>query len=84
MSNLIFVGDKTKVFENKNGTYSVKVKRTHNFDGIIEAIWDSEIFEEDGMHSGGGYCTHNFPIKYPNDNKTLKQRALEYAKVYEK
>jgi len=82
MRKLILEGKRAKVFENENGTYTVAVKRTHNYDGIVETDWDTEIFEEDGMHSGGGYCTHNFPIRYPNDGKTLKERAIEYANSY--
>ena len=82
MSKLILEGQRAKVYENDNGTYSVHVKRTHNFDGFIESTWDVEIFEEDGIHSGGGYCTHNFPIRYHNDGKTLKERAIEFANSY--
>lgn len=78
MSNLILDGERAKVYENENGTYTVSIKRTHNYDGIIETDWDTEIFEEDGIHSGGGYCSHMFPIKY-HDDKTLKERAIEYA-----
>ncbi len=79
MGKLILEGKRAKVYENENGTYTVMVKRTYNYDGIIETDWASEIFEEDGIHSGGGVCTHNFPIKYANDGKTLKQRALNFA-----
>lgn len=82
MGRLILDGRKAKVYENENGTYTVKVERTHNYDGIIETDWDTEIFKEDGMHSGGGYCTHNFPIKYPKDRKTPKERAIDYAESY--
>lgn len=83
MSKMIASGTRTKVYENENGTYSVHIKRTHNFDGIIESCWDVEIFEEDGIHSGGGVCTHNFPIPYCDDGKTLKERALDFANSYE-
>ncbi len=82
MSKLIVDGNRAKVFENDNGTYSVHVKRMHNWDGILEESWDVEIFEEDGIHCGGGYCTHNFPIKYRDNGKTLKERALEFADSY--
>lgn len=83
MGKLIHQTPYTKVFENEDGTYSVHIKRTHNFDGFVESCWNVEIFEEDGIHSGGGYCTHNFPIKYADDGKSLKERALEFAKRYE-
>lgn len=82
MRKLIVNGDRVKVYENNNGTYSVLIKRTHNFDGIIDTSWDEEVFEEDGIHSGGGWCNHMFPIKYLDDDKTLKERALEYAASY--
>lgn len=78
MGNLILDGDRAKVYENSDGTYTVSVLRTHNYDGMLDTDWDTEIFMEDGIHCGGGYCTHNFPIKY-HDNKSLKERALEYA-----
>lgn len=84
MGKLIVDGNSAKVYENDNGTYSVHVLRMHNWDGIMEASWDVEIFEEDGMHAGGGYCTHNFPIRYPNDGLTLKERALKFADLHNK
>lgn len=84
VSKLIVDGNRAKVYENDNGTYSVYIKRMHNWDGIMDTSWDEEIFEEDGMHSGSGYCAHNHPIKYPNDGKTLRERALEFADSYNK
>ena len=84
MSKLIVDGNRAKVYENDNETYSVHVKRMHDWDGILEESWDVEIFEKDGIHSGGGYCTHNFPLRYLNDGKTLKERALEFADSYNK
>lgn len=78
-ANLIFETQKAKVFECEDGTYTVHVLRTHCFDGIIDKSWDVERFLEDGIHSSSGVCTHNFPIKYTNDGKSLRQRALEYA-----
>ena len=82
MGKLIFEKPKAKVYENDNGTYTVQVLRTWNFDGFIESCWSSEVFEEDGIHCGGGVCTHNFPIRYSSENKPLKERALEYAVNY--
>lgn len=79
MANLIYESPKAKVFECEDGTYTVHVLRTHSFDGMIDKSWDVERFLEDGIHSGGGVCTHNFPIRYPNDGKSLRERALEYA-----
>lgn len=78
-ANLIFETPKAKVFECEDGTYTVHVLRTHSFDGMIDKSWDVERFLEDGIHSSSGVCTHNFPIRYANDGKSLRQRALEYA-----
>lgn len=78
-ANLIYESHKAKVYECPDGTYTVHVLRTHCFDGMIDKSWDVERFLEDGIHSSSGVCTHNFPIKYPNDGKSLRERALEYA-----
>lgn len=79
---LLRAGKRTKIYHNlTNGDYVVHVLRTHNFDGIIEACWDTEIFKDDGQHSGGGVCTHQFPIYYTNGDK--RENAFAFADLYE-
>ena len=77
--NIIYESKRAKVYEREDGTYAIHLLRTHSFDGCIDQSWDVEVLEKDGMYAGGGVCTHNFPVRYPNDGKTLKERALAMA-----
>lgn len=80
MSNVIWNNGKATVTSNPNGSYSVRWKGTYNFDGFIEETEYCEIFEEDGIHSGGGVCRHNLTIQYAKgDNRTLMEKAIAFA-----